>query len=342
MNETTPTAAAPQTVRSIADLAILAGVSISTVSRALTGKGTLNQATRDRIRALADQHGFQLNVSAQNLRLGRTGAIAVLLPLGHERGQQLSDPFFSTMLGHIADALTGHGYDLLLSRVLPDRPDWLDVFVRSGRADGVIVIGQSDQGDVLRQTASHYQRMVVWGEPDPDNGYVTVGTDNRQGGSIAARHLMARGRQNLAFFGVSTAPEFAARQAGFLDTLPDEIRARTMLVPIPFTPEASFAVASQFFAMGNRPDGIFCASDVVAMSVLSAAADQGLSVPRDVAVVGFDDILLSRIAAPPLTTVRQDIEGGAHRLVESLMRRMAGEAVESICASPALVIRDST
>nr|WP_255630638.1 substrate-binding domain-containing protein [Novosphingobium sp. FKTRR1] len=323
-------------------MAVIANVSISTVSRALTGKGSLNQATRDRIRALADEHGFQLNVSAQNLRLGRTGAIAVLLPLGHERGQQLSDPFFSSMLGHIADALTGHGYDLLLSRVLPDRPDWLDVFVRSGRADGAIVIGQSDQGAVLSQTATHYDRLVVWGNPNPANGYVTIGSDNVTGGAIAARHLMARGRQNLAFFGASTAPEFTARQQGFLDTLPDDIRSRTKIVPIPFTPEASFAVASQFFALGNRPDGIFCASDVIAMSVLSAAADAGIKVPQDLAVVGFDDILLSRIASPPLTTVRQDIEGGAHRLVDSLMRKLAGEQVESHCASPALVVREST
>ncbi|MFX8393345.1 substrate-binding domain-containing protein, partial [Acinetobacter baumannii] len=83
----------------------------------------------------------------------------------------------------------------------------------------------------------------------------------------------------LAYFGVSVAPEFIARQRGFLDTLPDEIRRRTQLVPIPFTPEASFAVASQFFALGNRPDGIFCASDVVAMSVMSAAADVGIRIP---------------------------------------------------------------
>lgn len=332
----------PRAVRSIADLAVLAGVSISTVSRALTGKGTLNQATRERIRALADQHGFQLNVAAQNLRLGRTGAIAVVLPLGHERGQQLSDPFFSTILGHIADALNSHGYDLLLSRVVPDRPDWLDVCVRSGRADGVIVIGQSDQHEVLRKTAAHFPRMVVWGDPDPDNGYVTVGTDNVMGGAIAARHLMARGRQNLAYFGVSVAPEFIARQRGFLDTLPDEIRRRTQLVPIPFTPEASFAVASQFFALGNRPDGIFCASDVVAMSVMSAAADVGIRIPGDLAIVGYDDILMARIATPPLTTVRQDIEGGAQRLVDCLIRKMAGSQVESIRTDPTLVIREST
>jgi DNA-binding LacI/PurR family transcriptional regulator len=135
----------------------------------LTGKGTLNQQTRDRIRALAAEHGFRLNVAAQNLRLGRTGAIAVLLPLGHEQAQHLSDPFLSTMIGHLADALSDKGYDLLLSRVLPEEDHWLEEFVVSGRVDGIIVIGQSDQNDVLNRAATHYRSMVVWGAYDPDN-----------------------------------------------------------------------------------------------------------------------------------------------------------------------------
>lgn len=169
-------------LKSIADLARLAGVSVSTVSRALTGKGALSKRTRDHIQALADRHGFRLNVAAQNLRLGRTGAIAVLMPLGHARGQQLSDPFFVAMLGFLADALTTRGYDLLLSRVLPDRDDWLDTFIRTGRTDGVIIIGQSDQGAVLDRVAADYRPMVVWGEQAADGGPATVGADNEAGG----------------------------------------------------------------------------------------------------------------------------------------------------------------
>lgn len=181
-------------LKSIADLARLAGVSVSTVSRALTGKGALNKGTRARIQALADHHGFRMNVAAQNLRLGRTGAIAVLMPLGHARGQQLSDPFFLTMLGYLADALTDRGYDLLLSRVLPDRDDWLDTFIRTGRTDGVIVIGQSDQGAALARAAASYRPLVVWGEQVRGDGPVTVGTDNEAGGRLAAQHLVDRGR----------------------------------------------------------------------------------------------------------------------------------------------------
>ncbi|WP_311268754.1 substrate-binding domain-containing protein [Sphingobium sp. WCS2017Hpa-17] len=329
-------------LKSIADLARLAGVSVSTVSRALTGKGALNKGTRERIQALADRHGFRLNVAAQNLRLGRTGAVAVLMPLGHARGQQLSDPFFLTMLGYLADALTDRGYDMLLSRVLPGRDDWLDTFIRTGRTDGVIVIGQSDQGAVLASAAAKYRPLLVWGEQAPGDGPTTVGTDNVAGGRLAAQHLVDRGRRRLAFFGDVGVPEFAARHAGFLAGLPPELRDDVALVPSPVTPEASEEAARDWFAAGNRPDGIFAASDVVAMSLIAAAEQQGLHVPRDLSIVGFDDIPLARLARPPLTTIRQDIEAGAHHLVDLLFRRIGGEDAGSFQIAPELVVRESS
>ena len=93
-------------IRNIADLAKIAGVSPGTVSRALSGAGLISQKTRDRIQALAREHEFRPNIMARNLRIQRTGAIGVLIPLGHETGQHISDPFFITMLGLLADALT--------------------------------------------------------------------------------------------------------------------------------------------------------------------------------------------------------------------------------------------
>lgn len=329
-------------LKSIADLARLAGVSVSTVSRALTGKGALNKGTRARIQALADHHGFRMNVAAQNLRLGRTGAIAVLMPLGHARGQQLSDPFFLTMLGYLADALTDRGYDLLLSRVLPDRDDWLDTFIRTGRTDGVIVIGQSDQGAALARAAASYRPLVVWGEQVRGDGPVTVGTDNEAGGRLAAQHLVDRGRRTLAFFGDVGVPEFAARHVGFLAGLPPELRDDVVLVTSPVTPEASEATARDWFAAGNRPDGIFAASDVVAMSLIAAAQQQGLQVPQDISIVGFDDIPLARLTRPALSTIRQDIEMGAHHLVDLLVRRIGGEDAGSVQIAPELLVREST
>ena len=329
-------------IRSITDLARIAGVSVSTVSRALTGKGALNKQTRERVRQIAEAHGFRLNVAAQNLRLGRTGAIAVLLPLGHERGQHLSDPFFMAMLGFLADALAEHDYDILLSRVLPSGEHWLDDFVRSGRADGIVIIGQSDQSAVLDSVAQHYPPMVIWGAYSSANKYLTVGTDNVAGGRLAAGHLVGRGRRKLAYFGNVEVPEFAARYEGFLQALPGEVSEAHQLVPAHVTPESSYSAASAYFAEGNRPDGIFAASDVVAISIIAAAGEYGLNVPQDISVVGFDDIQIARLANPALTTVRQDIEGGARLLTDLLFRRMEGQEVESVQLAPALVVRESS
>ncbi|WP_313804391.1 substrate-binding domain-containing protein [Sphingobium sp.] len=329
-------------VRSITDLARIAGVSVSTVSRALTAKGALNKETRRRIQELAAKHGFQLNVAAQNLRLGRTGAIAVLLPLGHERGQHLSDPFFMAMLGFLADELTERGYDLLLSRVLPDGDDWLDNFIRTGRVDGVIIIGQSDQSAVLDRTAERYGPLVIWGAHAAHYRYLTVGTDNQAGGALAARHLLEKGRDRLAFFGNVAVPEFAARYEGFLSALPADMRGKVDLVHAHVTPEASHRVAADYFVAGHRPDGIFAASDVTAMSVIAAAAEQDIRVPDQLSVVGFDDVPLAQLANPPLTTVRQDIRQGAHLLVDLLCRRLAEEDTASVQIAPELVVRESS
>ena len=144
-------------IRNISDLAKLAGVSPGTVSRALTDTGLISQKTRERIKALAREHDFRPNVMARNLRIQKTGSIGVVIPLGHETGQHISDPFFITMLGLLADALTERGYDLVLSRVIPTNGDWLDRFTDSGRVDGIIVIGQSNQFEVLEAAAARYR-----------------------------------------------------------------------------------------------------------------------------------------------------------------------------------------
>ncbi|MBA4046717.1 MAG: LacI family transcriptional regulator, partial [Erythrobacter sp.] len=149
-------------VRTITDLARLAGVSPGTVSRALAGKSLVNAKTRDKIVGLAREHGFRPNQMASGLRRQKTGVIGVVIPLGHDTRQQISDSFFMTLLGFLADELTREGYDLMLRRVVPEEDaDWLDRFIGSGMIDGVIVIGQSDQYDRIEDVADGYGPMVV-------------------------------------------------------------------------------------------------------------------------------------------------------------------------------------
>ncbi len=331
------------TVRNITDLARLAGVSPGTVSRALAGKSLVNAKTRAKIEAIAREHGFRPNQMASGLRRQKTGVIGVVIPLGHDTRQQISDSFFMTLLGFLADELTAEGYDLMLRRVVPEEDaDWLDRFIGSGMIDGVIVIGQSDQFDRIEDVADGYTPMVVWGNHTEGQRHCVVGTDNRLGGRLAAERLIAAGAQRLAFLGDTGPMEFAARFAGAQD-----VAARMGLPPIIALPthlspdRASEEIARHLAAHAGSIDGIFAATDTLASLCLTELRAHGIAVPEGVTLVGFDDLPIARQTVPPLTTVRQDIAAGARGLVDLLLRRLAGEKTESLILPPQLVVRQT-
>jgi DNA-binding LacI/PurR family transcriptional regulator len=332
----------PRKIRNIGELAKIAGVSAGTVSRALANKSLVNAETRERIQAIAREHGFRPNQMASKLRTQRSNVIGVVVPLGHERRQHISDPFFMTLLGHLADGLTENGYDLMLSRVVPDSDDWLDRIVDSGMLEGVLLIGQSNVFDTIERVAADYLPLVVWGEHRPGQVHCAVGSDNRTGGRLAAQQLIDRGCRRLAYLGDVQPPEIferfigaqeAARAAGL-----DEIE----ILSTPLAADAMQpAIAEHIARLGDGIDGIIAASDVVAMTVIRALADHDISVPDAVAVVGFDDLAIATQTVPRLTTVRQDIERGAREMVDALFKRIAGNATQSVVMKPELIVRDS-
>ncbi|MEM9493783.1 MAG: LacI family DNA-binding transcriptional regulator, partial [Myxococcota bacterium] len=177
----------------MADIARLAKVSESTVSRALRDSPLVNQRTKDRVRAIARQHNYQVDTSARNFRLGRTQTVAVLIPLSSKSQQSISDLFFLDLLGSIADALVEAGYDLLLSK--PSGEDWNARFLESRRADGILVIGQAGHHEVIQGLARQQAPLVVWGGQLDGQLYCTVGSDNESGGFRAVKHLLDLGRR---------------------------------------------------------------------------------------------------------------------------------------------------
>ena len=343
MQSNSPTGS-PKRIRNIAELAELAGVSPGTVSRALSGAGLISSKTRERIQALARAHDFTPNALARNLRIQRTGAIGVVIPLGHETGQHISDPFFMTMLGHLADALTERGYDLLLSRVIPTNGDWLDRIVDSGRVDGVIVIGQSDQSDTLDRVAMRYRPLVVWGGRSEGQIHCSVGSDNRLGGSLATQHLIERGCRRIAFFGDPRAREIDQRLDGCRDAMARAGLADALTVfPAHLVAEDAQPDIARFLAgSGERPQGIVAASDIIAMSAIQALVERAIPVPEEVRVVGYDDLPIAQQTLPRLTTIRQNIADGAGHLVDLLFRRIAGEDTEAVVMPPELIVRASS
>lgn len=333
----------PTRIRNIAELARLAGVSAGTVSRALAGKSVVNEKTRAKIEAIAQEHGFRPNQMARRLRTQRTGVVGVVVPLGHDRRQHLSDPFFMTMIGHLADALTENGYDLMLSRIIPDADDWLERIVESGMLDGVLLIGQSDQYAAIERVASWYRPLVAWGSRLPDQVHCAVGIDNRLGGRLAGQRLIARGCRRIAFMGEVRSLELAERYQGLCEAIKDAGLAPPLQLDTHLASDIMDAeIAAHFDRVGvDGMDGIAAASDVIAMHSVRALADRGICVPDVMPVTGFDDLPLAGQTVPRLTTVRQDIEAGAKAMVEALFARIAGDDAPSVEMAPILVERDT-
>ncbi|PIB90479.1 LacI family transcriptional regulator [Caulobacter sp. FWC2] len=328
----------------MADIARMAGVSISTVSRALAGNPLIPKTLRDQIVEIAQTHGYVVNQSARSLRLRKTDTIGVIIPLVHEAGQMISDPFFLEMFGRLADEITRRDYSVLLNKVVVTKPGWLDRIIQSHRADGLVLIGQSTQHEALNLVADTYKPMVVWGAQQPGQRYCAVGSDNVQGGRLAAAHLAAAGRKRIAFLGGVQAPEAAQRFEGYKRGLAEAGLPfdPALVVPTPFTMDEAQGAIAAFLATDVAFDAVFAFSDVIALAAIGALTEAGKSVPGDVAVVGFDDIVLARHSNPPLTTIRQDLASGARSMVDLLFRRMAGEDAPATFAPVELVVRGSS
>jgi len=334
---------APKTPAKMADIARLAGVSESTVSRALAGSPLVARAKREAIVKLARERGYVVNSAARSLRLQRTDSITVVIPLGHEAGQPLTDPFFVEMLGYLADEITRRGYGVYLQKIVPPMNDWLPQIIASHRSDGIVVIGQSTEHEVIAESAASYGPLVVWGGHAKEAAYCTVGTDNVAGGRLAVEHLLRLGRRRIVFCGDLQPPEIRLRHEGYLQALK---AARGGPEPLPvvaahLTPDAAYEAVRAFLRGRPKFDAIFAASDVIAISAIRALTASGMRVPQDVSVVGYDDITLARHTNPPLTTVRQDLRRGAETIVDLVLRRIAGEDTPSATMQAELIVRES-
>ncbi len=327
----------------MADIARMAGVSVSTVSRALAGSALVPQAKREEILALAQEQGYVINEQARNLRLKKTRTIGVVIPLGHEVGQLISDPFFIELLGRLADEITARDYNVLLTKVARPAPGWQDRLIQSQKADGLIVIGQSDQHEALNAVARTYLPLVVWGAHLPSQLYCSVGSDNIGGARLAVEHLVRLGRRRIAFLGVPSLPEVGLRYDGYRRALAAAGIAEdpALLAPAHFTVDTAYDTVRGLIDSKVPFDAIFAVSDVIAIAAIKALNAAGLRVPEDVAVVGFDDITIAAYVNPPLTSVRQDLARGAKVMIDLLFRRMEGENTPSATMPAELVIRKS-
>jgi DNA-binding LacI/PurR family transcriptional regulator len=349
MPKTTPPAAdsatsAQQRRLQMADIARLAGVSTSTVSRALAGSSLVNDETRARIMELARSLKYTINIGAQNLRLKQNRTVGVVIPYDSATRQHLSDPFFLSMLGSLADALTEQGFDMLVSRVDAEELDAAAAPFDTGRVIGIVLIGQWRHHDQLNQLAARHVPIVVWGAQLPQQLYCTVGGDNVAGGALATAHLIAQGRQRIAFFGDINLPEVEQRYRGYCQALAEHGMAPDpqLQVPVSFLPEGGREAVRELLRRDVPFDAVFACSDLLAMTAINTLRQRGIDVPGQVAVVGYDDIELSNYFHPPLSTVRQPIRAAGQALVASLLELTEGREAPSRQLPTELVVRASS
>ncbi|MFZ6653708.1 LacI family DNA-binding transcriptional regulator [Undibacterium sp. TJN19] len=328
----------------MADIARLAGVSTSTVSRALSGSTLVNDETRQRIAELARSLKYSINIDARNLRLKQTRTVAVVVPYDNETRQHLSDPFFLGILGSLADALTDRGFDMLLSRIDAEHLDNAAQIFDTGRVLGVILIGQWRHHDQLNLLAARHVPIVVWGAQLPQQLYVTVGSDNVSGGLKATEHLIQCGRKRIAFFGDIQLPEVAQRYEGYCQALTKYgiTLDKDLVVAASFIEEGGKLAVTELCRREVTFDALFACSDLLAMTSINSLRENNFRVPDDVAVVGYDDIELARYFHPPLTTIRQPMAQAGQALVQALLKLIDDGTSHAQLLPTELILRASS
>jgi DNA-binding LacI/PurR family transcriptional regulator len=328
----------------MSDVARLAGVSVSTVSRALSGSPLIGAETRKRIRDLAQSLHYSIDIGAQNLRLRQNRTIAVVLSFDRRTRQPTGDPFAESMLSTLADELNERGYNMLLARVDADRIDAIADLVGTGRAIGILAIGQQQHHERLNELAARGYPIVVWGASLPQQLYCTVASDNVAGGYEATRHLIASACKRIAFFGDVAVPEVAQRYDGHCRALSEGgLPINPVLcVSAGFHADDARRATLGLLRRGVMFDAIFACSDSLAIATISTLRELNVRVPEDIAVVGYDDIELASYFHPPLTTVRQPMRAAGRALIDALFDRINGKRTAPILLPTELVVRMSS
>lgn len=288
------------------DLAELAGVSISTVSRALNDSPLVSERTKKKIMALAQRNNYSGRHKQMVYTEEADKTISIIIPPPQGRDVRLSDPFFLDLIGGIGDALKEQNCDLLISHLTLTDYHSAYSMVASGRCDGLIILGQSTLHSQLNELAKLGTPFVAWGAQLPDQYYCSVGSDNQQGGRRATNHLIRMGRKKIAFVGDTDSPEVKLRYRGYLEALElNGMKLDPKLVrPAHFYPESAMEAIEVLLERDIKFDGIVAASDMIAIGAMRTLISNGVKVPEDVSVIGYDDVNIAAYTSPALSSIR--------------------------------------
>lgn len=331
-----------KTAPTIYQVAKRAGVSTATVSRVLSRPDVVAAATRKKVLAAVQAMGYTPNSVASNLRRLRTSKLLVTVP-------DLSNPFFSLILQGIEDAAHRAGYSVLVGDTQHDekREERYAGMLKRREADGLIFLGHrlpKEAAALVKAVAPAPAPVVNGCEFSPRLRIPSVHIDNARAAGEAMAHLYSLGHRRV---GIVTGPLASPLSRDRLNGVTAQARAvgleRTLaVVHGDFSIESGVALGEKLLGKKDSPTAIFCFNDEMAIGVLNAARLHGLVVPRDLSVVGFDDIRFAQYSDPPLTTVAQPMREIGERTVRLLLDILDGRAPESITLPHRLVLRSTT
>jgi DNA-binding LacI/PurR family transcriptional regulator len=332
---------------SIKDIAKAAGVSHSTVSRALSDSPLVKSETKSRIQRLAREMGYSPDARARSLVKGQTRTVGVVVTT-------ISDPFAAEVVQAIESSAYDHDYTVILcsSNAESEREIAAVEMLRSKRVDGVIVTSSR----VGALYVEHLERIgvpiVLINNHSEDSGRYTysVSVDNQHGGCLATAHLIELGHRRIAYISrPSDQKSNLERMAGYRQALSQADIPFDPALVVPGTGRAGGGERALpvLMALDGPPTAVFCYNDMTAIGLLRAAREMGLAVPHDLAVVGFDDILLASYVCPPLTTVAQPktrMGQQAFQMALALMtaRDPVEEGFSNISVRGELTVRESS
>ncbi len=331
--------------RSIRDVASLAGVSVGTVSNVLNNPDLVAEATQARVRRAIEDLGFVRNASARQLRAGRSRAVGAIV-------LDVANPFFTEVTRGIEDRLSEAGCVLMVCSSDDSRDKeshYLNV-LEEQRVLGVLITPAGRDVGQLERTRRLGTAVVLLDRPSPSPDLCSVAVDDVRGGELAGDHLLELGHRRIGFLnGPRTIRQCADRRRGLRKAVraaglnPDDVIVEVG-TPTMNAQGGEAAVAEMLASTPVRPTAIFCVNDVTALGALRAIRRRGITVPDDMAVVGYDDVEFAAMLATPLSSVRQPKYRLGHSAADLLLAEATddGHRHQQLLFRPELVVRESS
>lgn len=325
--------------KTMRDIARRLGVSVSTVSRALNNRPVISRKTKERVWKAIEKSGYIRNNLARGLTLKTSHLIGVML-------SDISNPFFSEIARGVHDVARREGYVIALcntERKVENEAAFARTLLEN-QVDGLIFVGGTMGEQHLKELEENDVPFVIAGRRSSQLKVPSVAVDNIVVGYQATQHLIGLGHKRILF--VSGPPDSATsrdRRAGY-----EQAMRANQLEPLVFEGnfkmESGFSLAPELIGMKRRPSAVFAANDLMAIGLILGATNLGLNVPRDLAVVGCDDIPMASLIKPTLTTIRLPMYEIGARAMEMLAARLNGQkamASQTILLGSELIVRES-